>query len=699
MSDGRDTARLRNHTKWFLFARVLITSCLLGGVACIQIAAGDSRYPIPTNWLLVTIAVAYAVSIVSALLLLRIRRLKTFVYLQIGIDVALTTAAVFLTGGVESPFTFLYALAIFNAAILLQSRGAAVAAIFVAVAYTLLVTVLTPLWGDFGPQLAAPVLDASVVSRLLIHNASFFILAYLAGVLTQRLRDTELLLSEERDEHDRLARLQETLARNIGCGLLTTDADGRITSANTTLLELISMDSSLIIKRDIGSVFPPLHLTSDRRLAFLQSERAAQATEFSLSTSAGKDLLLRCSAAPLHDTYRHPIGALYIVQDVTSLRQIEQQYNRDGNRALDAAAEALDDADEDDAPLIDGFVGRSPGMQQVRALITKVAPSDATVLLCGESGTGKEVAARAIHAKSGRKERPFIAINCGAIPEHLVESELFGHVKGAFTGAVCNRPGFFRSADGGTVFLDEIGELPLPMQVKLLRVLQERVFKPVGSETHVAVNVRVITATNRDLAARIRAGRFREDLFYRLNVITIELPPLRERRVDIPLLIRHFLRDFSELHRKRVVRVSVPAARRLLDHGYPGNVRELANIIEHAVTMSDGETVHEAHLPAHLFQAPHLDPTPQPAVEIASAPDTAKPAVPAPPINGMQTQFDNLDQYLADHEKAIILRALERSGGVKKRAADLLGINYRSFRHRLSKYGLQNGDSHASMDD
>jgi len=290
-------------------------------------------------------------------------------------------------------------------------------------------------------------------------------------------------------------------------------------------------------------------------------------------------------------------------------------------------------------------------------------------------------------------DRPFVAINCGAIPENLIESELFGHVRGAFTGAVADRAGYFRMADGGTIFLDEIADLPLALQVKLLRVLQERVFTPVGGQVAVAVNVRVIAATNRDLAEAIRAGCFREDLYYRLNVISIDIPPLRERRQDVPLLIRHFLRQFSDLHGKRVTRLSVGAAKMLLNYGFPGNVRELENIMEHAVALSDGETAHEEHLPAYLLNGNgHRRPTAV-AVAEASPPAARTPNLVPPPVpNG---HFD-LDRDLAAFEKSALLHALEQAGGVKKRAAEILGINYRSLRHRLQKYGLDAGSDLAS---
>jgi two-component system response regulator PilR (NtrC family) len=390
---------------------------------------------------------------------------------------------------------------------------------------------------------------------------------------------------------------------------------------------------------------------------------------------------LRCVAAQLKDTYGNRIGALYILQDVTRLKELEGQ----------ATGSALDDLCREDLEVAaeiadtgDGLLGNGPAIRRVRQLIQRVAQADATVLISGESGTGKELAARAIHSHSPRRDHPFVAVNCGAIPEHLIESELFGHVRGAFTGAVADRAGYFRMADTGTLFLDEIGDLPLHLQVKLLRVLQERVFRPVGGETNVAVNLRIVAATNRDLAADVKSGRFREDLFYRLNVINVTLPALRDRREDLPLLVRHFLRQFSAVHDRSVGRFSVSAGKRLLQYDYPGNIRELENIIEHAVTLCDGDTATEEHLPRYLYDAATI-PAPSNGA-MAHGPRT---------IPNANVLVD-LDRDLAEYEKAVLLRALNEAGGVKKRAAELLGINYRSLRHRLQKYGLAEAGDEAS---
>jgi len=315
------------------------------------------------------------------------------------------------------------------------------------------------------------------------------------------------------------------------------------------------------------------------------------------------------------------------------------------------------------------LLGKSRAMQKVFELITKIHSAKTSVLITGESGTGKELVARALHSEGSRAKLPFLAVNCGAIPEELMESELFGHKRGAFTGAVAGTLGMFQEANGGTLFLDEIGELSLGLQVKLLRVLQERKVKPVGAADEVEVDVRVIAATNRDLETEVARGAFRADLYYRLNVIELRLPPLRHRREDIPLLAEHFLRRFAAEHH-RAAKLSLEAMRQIESYEYPGNVRELENIIERAVALSSGALIDVADLPE--VKTPRLAPPDLPAM------------VPAEGVD--------LDQLVSDYERMWVLRALEQTGGVRKRAASLLGISFRSLRYRLAKLGIDKGE-------
>jgi two-component system response regulator PilR (NtrC family) len=293
-------------------------------------------------------------------------------------------------------------------------------------------------------------------------------------------------------------------------------------------------------------------------------------------------------------------------------------------------------------------------------------------LISGASGTGKELVARAIHEQSDRHERAFVAVNCGAIPENLLESELFGHAKGAFTGAVSNKEGLFETADGGTLLLDEIGELPGPLQVKLLRVIQERTIRRVGSNSDRRVDVRIVSATNRHLDEEVAAGRFREDLYYRLNVIQIPLPSLAERPDDIPLLVHHFLEKFAAELGKSVLSVSEQAMTKLLEYGYPGNVRELENVMERAVALTRGSEVGLEALPPTLLRP-------------ADSSHTAR--IPAEGVN--------LEELVNEYERALLGEALRMSGGVKKWAAQLLGVSFRSFRYRLEKLGLDEADGSA----
>ncbi|MBI3121498.1 MAG: sigma-54-dependent Fis family transcriptional regulator [candidate division NC10 bacterium] len=315
---------------------------------------------------------------------------------------------------------------------------------------------------------------------------------------------------------------------------------------------------------------------------------------------------------------------------------------------------------------LEGIIGESGRMQEVLALVKRVAPSEATVLIRGESGTGKELIARAIHFNSPRATGPLVTLNCAALPEHLLESELFGHEKGAFTGAVAQRKGRFELADGGSIFLDEIGDLSPALQVKLLRVLQERQFERLGGNRTLAVSVRILAATHRDLEQAMRDGTFREDLYYRLNVVTIQIPPLRERREDIPPLLDHFLRKFAEKNRRAVTGLTAAARDALLRYDYPGNVRELENLVERAVLLTRGQVI-----------------------DLPDLPVTLRPGERGPAESGTLGVPPRLPDLLAGIEREAIRAALERHGGVQTQAAAELGISERVLRYKMRKHGLE----------
>jgi len=318
-------------------------------------------------------------------------------------------------------------------------------------------------------------------------------------------------------------------------------------------------------------------------------------------------------------------------------------------------------------PVEPALVGHSPAIIQVMKTLARVAPSHATVLVVGETGTGKELVARTIHRFSDRAERRFVAVNCSALAEGLLESELFGHVRGAFTGAAGARPGLFREADHGTLFLDEIGDISPGLQARLLRVLQEHEIVPVGSETAVHVDVRVLAATHRDLPELVRQGRFREDLYYRLNVVTLVLPPLRERRQDIPLLIDHFLRELAARHGRGPVAVDPDAQYRLLGYAWPGNIRELQNVLERSMLLAEQDVIGPEHLPPEV----------RPGASSPAAPTSAPPIVEPSPLR-------SLEEVDREH----VLRVLGMTGGNREESARILGISRRTLSRMIQRWGL-----------
>jgi len=320
----------------------------------------------------------------------------------------------------------------------------------------------------------------------------------------------------------------------------------------------------------------------------------------------------------------------------------------------------------------EGIIGRSEMMLGVFELIDRVAPTDANVMILGESGTGKELVAAALHSRSRRKEFPFVPINCAAIPETLIESELFGHVRGAFTGAVHTKKGLFETAHRGTLFLDEVGELPQPMQSKLLRAIQERSFRRVGGNEDLTIDFRIVCASKRDLNREMAEGRFRDDLYFRLNVIQVFVPPLRDRREDIPALAAHFAEKFAGKHGKPIVRIDGEAMRALLAYDFPGNVRELENILERATIVETKNVISLGSLP----------------------PNVTKNVMPGQSRGGdFQEVFPEegafLDTEMDRLEKSYLLKALEKTGGNRTEASKLLNISFRSLRYRLQKHGIE----------
>lgn len=325
-------------------------------------------------------------------------------------------------------------------------------------------------------------------------------------------------------------------------------------------------------------------------------------------------------------------------------------------------------AELQDRPRFTNLVGSSSAIQKIYAMIERVRDTRTNCLILGESGTGKEMVARAIHYSGSRSNGPFVAINCGAIPDNLIESELFGYKKGAFTGANRDKTGLFEAANGGTLFLDEVGEMPLMTQVKVLRAIQERRFTPVGGLEEHGIDVRILAATNRDLEEEIRKGNFRDDLFYRLCVVTIEVPPLRERREDILELTRLFLARYSQEYGKNIVGFTADAVKLLREYDYPGNVRELQNIIERSITMSTSARIGVEALPDRVRGSSTI-------IELTDEDEF--------PPTGI-----NLDSELNAFERHWIVKALEAAGGNKTRASELLGLSFRSFRYRLQKLGM-----------
>jgi PAS domain S-box-containing protein len=445
---------------------------------------------------------------------------------------------------------------------------------------------------------------------------------------------------------DNTSSIRESLILDsIADGVFTVDRNWNITSFNRAAEEITGWARNDAMGMSCSDIFHSSICGKNCAIAeSLYTGKAVANRSITIRNSRGEKVPISISAAPLVDHEGNIIGGVETFRDLTAITTLRQQLSQKYT--------------------FDAIISKSQAMQRLFAILPDIARSPSTVLILGESGTGKELIARALFNASERKNKPFIVVNCAALPETLLESELFGYKAGAFTDARKDKLGRFAAAEGGTLFLDEIGDLPGSVQVKLLRVLQEKVYEPLGSNTPVKADVRIITATNRDLQTLVREGAFRDDLFYRLNVVKISLPPLRERKEDVPLLIDHFIKKYSIQQGKDIVGISSVALTPLMRHDYPGNIRELENIIEYAFILCEGGYIQPQHLPDPFAAAGFSE-------FVASKGDTGP-------------------QSLEDIEKQAIILSLERNRWRKMATCRELGISKDTLRRKIERYGISN---------
>jgi len=446
-------------------------------------------------------------------------------------------------------------------------------------------------------------------------------------------------------------------------GVLFVNPTGRVLLINRYLEaltgynreDIVGVHGENVIRSNLPTMGDPIGKALD--------SDAALTVEGDILNQSRKKIPIRFTISPLKLTTGKKAGAIIILEDISLLRDLDSKIHGFSGQ--------------------EKIIGHSPQIQEIFELLPIAARTDASVLITGETGTGKDLFAEAIHKSSKRSRYPFIKVNCGALPESLLESELFGHVRGAFTGADKDKPGMFRLAHGGTLFLTEIGDLSLPLQVKILTVLDDKEFFPVGGSKKVSVDVRIIAATHRDLGELVRQGKFREDLYYRLNVLRLHLPPLREREDDFRLLLDHFLREFKENLHKTIKGFNTACIKALSAYNYPGNIRELRNIVEYAVNVCPDETIRPEHLPKSILallqgQPSAFTQTDQGSLEAAQAPAVNTNVFTMPVPGGW-----------GEVEKGLILKALTKSGGNRSRTADLLGWSRSKLWRKIKQHGLE----------
>lgn len=615
-----------------------------------------------------------AVILVTFFQLVFLRRAKSTVLigaLQLSVDILLLTYVLGVTNN-SSSFSF-YLVLIVCASLVTNALSALSLAALSGLCYAALMN------GLF--------LDSSQISNgvstfeILISYMALVVAALVAAMYAKGLERINISIVEQNKELEKATAQQLQLMNSLAEGVITLDVNSAITGVNEaakTILGLASYSSNHLIGKDLKSTFQSAGVSDLKPLSLLDQEGSCELRY----GASGVESVLRCSALDIGDDGSSDNGRVIFISDVSELKSMESrlEFHERMTRLL-VDFDQSTSTNSLDSPFV--LVGVSTPVEEVRTLVRKLGPSDAPALILGESGTGKELVARSLHSCSSRSKMPFIPVNCGAIPESLIESELFGHKRGAFTGADRDTLGLFREAEGGTLFLDEIGELPLHLQAKLLRALQDKVVRPVGASKEIPVDVRIIAATNRNLKEDVKNGLFREDLYYRLRVVEISVPSLRARRDDIPLLIAHFL-EKEGYSRGEAARVSPEALTLLVQYDYPGNIRELENIVARACVLGGGGLLPET-LPEEVRYF-------KPSGQGGSEPQRGN-----SDFSCNELLPIDLESLLEDLEKKYLLIALSRTDGLKKDAARLLGLNFRSFRYRLKKYGIDDTDEHSQL--
>lgn len=653
---------------WLVVIRVAVLTVVLVAAIFAPLFYGES-VSVYTARLFPALGLLFGVSALSGLWLLWRDSSASFAYVQLLIDVVVVTGIVYVTGGPASPFLFLYLPVVMAAAIILSRTSGLIIAAVAGATYSTLV------WLLVGGML--PLVDGSrsvvlPTGGILLQTtglmSAMILIAVATSYLTRKLRSSYLLVEQSRRDLVELGSRQRELIDGIPHGIVTVNLDGGVISVNETAARMLRVEEAEVHNQQFKDVLKQRGFSEE---LVLENERQHE-FEVADPKDPEKSTQLAFHSRPILSHAGEKTGYVLLFHDVTELRSIEEQLQLHERMARLLADTSVNEVRA--GAKRREFVGESVIMQKVFQLIDRVAPTDATVLVSGESGTGKELVARAIHSGSGRAEGPFVPVNCGAIPENLIESELFGHRRGSFTGADSDYDGLFRQANGGTIFLDEIGELPMHLQTKLLRTIQERQVRPIGGDAHLPIDVRIVAASNRNLRKAVGENTFREDLFYRLNVINIKLPPLKDRKSDLPLLVQSILKRLVNGSTNTMPMVPPATMQLLMAYDYPGNVRELENILERAFVLG-GEVMLPEHLPEQVKN-------PESAETNASTEETQI-------IVAENLSFPvDLDDILADLEKRYLEKALIESEGVKKRAAELLGINFRSFRYRLQKFGI-----------